>query len=141
RKVDSRLVELTNSVDERVIRATFNTHQRERYYSPKHHHNFDQIRFVVEGEVDFGSVIARAGDCVYFPEGTHYGISVLTESVRTFTVQTHGPSWSLLPTRDEMARGAQELAPLGTLYRDKGVFTWPDGFREHADSVRSEEHT
>src|SRR5689334_3275343 len=99
RKVSSRLAEFTNQTDERVIRASYNHHQREKYFSPRHHHNFDQIRFVVAGEVDFNAHVASAGDCVYFPEGTHYGINPITETVTTCTVQTQGPSWSLLPTR------------------------------------------
>ena len=127
RKVTSRLVEFTNETDERVIRATYNNHQKDSYFSPPHHHNFDQLRFVVAGEVHFNSLVAGAGDCVYFPEGTYYAINPLTDTVTTCTVQTHGPSWSLLPTRDEMARGAEELQTKGTLDRDKGVFRWPDG--------------
>lgn len=127
RKVNSRLVEFTNETDERVIRATYNNHQRDKYFSPPHHHNFDQLRFVVDGEVDFNSLVAGPGDCVYFPEGTHYGINPLTDTVTTCTLQTHGPSWALLPTRDDMARGAEELQSKGTLDRDKGVFRWPDG--------------
>ena len=44
------------------------------FYSPRHHHNFEQIRFQLEGEADF----ARDGKMTqgmvgYFPEGAFYG--------------------------------------------------------------------
>ncbi|HKT16994.1 MAG TPA: hypothetical protein VJR47_03060, partial [Stellaceae bacterium] len=44
------------------------------FYSPRHRHNFEQIRFVLEGELSFGrDGTMTAGMVGYFPEGVHYG--------------------------------------------------------------------
>jgi quercetin dioxygenase-like cupin family protein len=44
------------------------------YASPHHRHNFDQIRFCLEGVANIGpDRDLLAGDVGYFPEGTHYG--------------------------------------------------------------------
>lgn len=41
--------------------------------TPRHRHNFDQWRFVIKGEADFGDGILSEGMLGYFPEGAYYG--------------------------------------------------------------------
>lgn len=128
RNIASRVSEFTNGTDERVLRAMFDPHEPEEYSSPLHHHNFDQIRYVASGEIDFGqSLIAKAKDFVYFPAGTWYKIEMRSPSATVYTVQTHAPDWAYFPTRPEATRGAAELQELGELDRKAGVFRWPDG--------------
>src|SRR6202167_6506179 len=43
------------------------------YGTPRHRHNFDQIRYVLDGEFSAGTGAIDAGQCAYFPEGVHYG--------------------------------------------------------------------
>ncbi len=44
------------------------------FKSPRHRHNFDQIRITLEGSTNFGPRHnIEVGDVAYFPEGTHYG--------------------------------------------------------------------
>jgi hypothetical protein len=44
------------------------------FYAPRHHHNFDQWRYQIEGEVGFGpSGVMKPGTLGYFPEGAFYG--------------------------------------------------------------------
>ena len=44
------------------------------YYSPRHRHAWDQVRFCLEGAVPIGKNLAvEAGEVAYFPEGVHYG--------------------------------------------------------------------
>ncbi len=44
------------------------------YYSPRHRHAWDQVRFCLEGSVPIGrEVKIAAGQVGYFPEGVHYG--------------------------------------------------------------------
>ncbi len=46
------------------------------FKSPRHRHNFDQIRITLEGSTNFGPRHnIEVGDVAYFPEGTHYGIT------------------------------------------------------------------
>lgn len=44
------------------------------FFSPRHHHTFDQFRYQLDGEADFehdGKM--RQGTLGYFPEATYYG--------------------------------------------------------------------
>jgi len=44
------------------------------YSAPRHRHNFDQVRFVLDGEMRISpNQIVREGQIGYFPEGTTYG--------------------------------------------------------------------
>ncbi|HSV81074.1 MAG TPA: hypothetical protein VLK85_17895 [Ramlibacter sp.] len=44
------------------------------FKSPRHRHNFDQIRITLEGSTNYGpKQNIEVGDIAYFPEGTHYG--------------------------------------------------------------------
>lgn len=128
RNVTSSTSEFTNGTDERVMRASFTRRKKDEYYSPVHRHNFDQTRYVVEGEIDFGhELIARDGDFVYFPASTHYGITVRSEGCLVFTVQTHGPDWAYFPTRAEAGEGTRALQKISEVDREVGVVRWPDG--------------
>ncbi len=60
---------------------------RDDYAAPTHRHNFDQIRFILEGSFGFGESeedVQHAGSVGYFPEGTYY------------TQRGEGPSLTLL---------------------------------------------
>ena len=43
------------------------------YFTPKHRHNFDQIRYTLSGLQSTGLGDLAGGECGYFPEGSHYG--------------------------------------------------------------------
>src|SRR4030088_2898167 len=43
------------------------------YFTPRHRHNFDQIRYTLTGIQSTGLGDLAAGECGYFPEGSHYG--------------------------------------------------------------------
>lgn len=43
------------------------------FSTPRHRHNFDQWRFVIKGEADFGDGVLKEGMLGYFPEGAYYG--------------------------------------------------------------------
>src|SRR4051812_9641085 len=73
RKVASRTVEFRSPNDGRMIKLSFNTHDHASYHSPRHRHNFEQIRYVIAGSATYGPLQAEPGDCIYFPEGVYYG--------------------------------------------------------------------
>lgn len=56
----------------------------DRYDTPRHNHNFDQVRIMLDGSFDFGGQVQTEGTIGYFPAGTYY-----TQSAR-------GPSTTLL---------------------------------------------
>jgi hypothetical protein len=66
------------------------------FWSPRHRHNFDQVRFALDGSTNIGPKRnLEPGDLAYFPEGTYYGPQNQQEVGRdslTMVVQFGGPS-------------------------------------------------
>ena len=92
------------------------------YYSPRHRHNFDQVRYQLEGEFDFTrDGIMRPGMIGYFPEGTHYGPQDTRSSSLTLVLQFGGDSGSGYLSREEYDQAAGQLSTRGVFSR--GVYT------------------
>jgi len=60
------------------------------WFSPRHRHNFDQIRSVLDGETGFTEWNLQAGECAYFPAGVHYGAQEQHGSALLLTLQFPG---------------------------------------------------
>src|SRR6201999_1056525 len=64
-----------------------------KWTTPRHHHNFEQIRYVLEGEY---SVATRrtipAGHIGYFPESAYYGPQDINPELTMLILQFGGPS-------------------------------------------------
>src|SRR5215813_12874913 len=96
------------------------------YSGPRHRHNFDQFRFALEGESDYGQDgTLKAGMLGYYPEGVHYGPQVNKTPITNVVLQFGGASGSgyLLPR--EVKAGMEELKAQGE-FKD-GVFHRHDG--------------
>ncbi|MFD3587747.1 hypothetical protein [Streptomyces sp. NPDC058683] len=51
------------------------------FTAPRHKHNFDQIRYTVSGQPDFGHYqVAAQGQSVFFPAGAAYGPETIEEA-------------------------------------------------------------
>lgn len=92
-------------------------------YSPRHRHNFDQIRMVLGGgTANYGpKKEISPGEIVYFPEGTHYGPQDGNSRRFGITLQFGGPSGFGFISRKRMAQGMEELKVYGSF--EKGIFT------------------
>ena len=95
------------------------------FYSPRHRHNFEQIRFQLDGTLDFGrDGRMTPGMAGYFPEGVAYGpqsqAAGQDPAPLTAVLQFGGASGSGYLSRDEVASGMAALEPLGS-FAD-GVF-------------------
>ena len=80
------------------------------YSGPRHRHNFDQYRFMIEGESDYGQDgPLKAGMLGYYPEGVPYGPQVNKTDIFCAVLQFGGASGSgyLLPR--EVKAGMEEL--------------------------------
>src|SRR5262245_37571678 len=73
RQTTLRITDFFEVTDERRLRLGISRHEKGNYYSPRHRHNFDQVRFTIAGSVKYGPIQTQAGDCIYFPEGVAYG--------------------------------------------------------------------
>jgi hypothetical protein len=93
------------------------------FFSPRHRHNFEQIRYAFEGTLDFAKTGKLAEGMVgYFPEAVAYGPQSQAEGqVSTALVlQFGGASGSGYLSRDEVKDGMEDLKKYGE-FKD-GVF-------------------
>jgi mannose-6-phosphate isomerase-like protein (cupin superfamily) len=91
------------------------------FYSPRHRHNFEQVRFVLDGELNFGrDGTLSAGMVGYFPEGVHYGPQTQHHESLAIVLQCGGASGSGYPSRNEVKAAMDALEA-------EGSFT--DGFQ------------
>lgn len=96
------------------------------FFSPRHKHNFDQIRYQVEGEFDFDrNGKMKPGIIGYFPEGTPYGPQTSSVSSLTLVLQFGGASGSGYMTQEQMEASTLELKQFGVF--EKGVYRRNDG--------------
>ncbi len=92
------------------------------YYTPRHRHNFDQVRFCLEGSMNFApGKDLRAGAVGYFPEGTFYGPQQDTVGSIVCIVQMGGASGDGFMSYRQLNDGYQRLSDLGNF--DRGVFS------------------
>jgi hypothetical protein len=91
------------------------------YSGPRHRHNFDQYRFMLSGESDYGQDgPLRAGMLGYYPEGVPYGPQVNNTAIVCAVLQFGGASGSGYLQPREVKAGMVELEKFGT-FKD-GVF-------------------
>src|SRR5688572_12743272 len=93
-------------------------------YSPRHRHNFEQFRYQIEGDANYGDTgTLKPGMLGYFPESVHYGPQTQGngQDLCVLTLQCGGASGSGYLGRDAEFNVTKELEKLGT-FKD-GVFT------------------
>lgn len=90
------------------------------FFSPRHRHPWDQIRYCISGSVPIGpGKNIDAGEIGYFPEGLHYGPQEGPERT-VMVLQFGGASGKGYLNRDDVNRAYDELGEVGTF--EKGVF-------------------
>ncbi|MEU1692866.1 hypothetical protein ABZ590_15520 [Streptomyces hirsutus] len=87
----------------------------EDFWSPRHRHNFDQIRIGLEGETNYGPHRKLPARTIgYYPEGTHYGpLSVSGEPSVQAILQFDGASRGGYVTYEHLDTATAELRELG----------------------------
>lgn len=96
--------------------------QKGKVVSPRHKHNFDQIRFALEGgPASFGpGRTIEPGELAYFPEGAPYGPEDSDCERLGVTLQFGGASGEGFINSDRTRRAMEEMKAFGTF--EKGVF-------------------
>jgi hypothetical protein len=108
------------------------------FFSPRHRHNFDQIRIQLEGQFDYDKDGCFApGSVGYFPEGTRYGPQTSSGVTWNLLLQFGGASGSGFTAESEGERAAGELKGRGAF--EKGVFTRykEDGTKVNQDAYEA----
>jgi len=91
------------------------------FFSPRHRHNFDQIRFQLEGTSPFAhDGDMKPGSVGYFPEGTHYGPQTATGEAIVLVLQFGGASGYGYMGESQLQRSIADLKQVGE-FKD-GVF-------------------
>jgi hypothetical protein len=114
------------------------SHTPEGYDSPRHRHNFDQVRFQLEGDFDFASDgVMRPGTLAYFPEGTRYGPQTDDDSSLTLVLQFGGASGAGYLNEEEYRKAAARLGESGSFVG--GVYTRekPGGSKVNKDAYEA----
>ena len=103
--------------------------------TPRHRHNFDQIRYVIEGQLPYTETdVLEEGWVGYFPESVHYGPQERAEGLRTMVLQSGGASGQgYLSVAQREATNA-ELNKTGEF--KKGLYHYTDAERGRADPGR-----
>jgi len=108
------------------------------YYSPRHRHNFDQVRYQLDGDFDFAADgVMKSGSIAYFPEGTYYGPQASAAANSTLVLQFGGASGSGYISPEEYERASAALLKHGTFA--KGIYTRlrPDGSKINKDAYEA----
>jgi len=110
---------------------------RGAYYTPRHRHNFEQIRLVLSGVFSYaGRKVMHTGDAGYFPEGTWYGPQTVSDC-ETLIVQYGGPSGSGFLDYDALHEGHLAMARVGSF--ERGVFRRGEGSNRPPGSRKNQD--
>lgn len=108
------------------------------YFSPRHRHNFDQVRYQLEGEYDFASDgVMKPGTVAYFPEGTYYGPQSSSVRSLTLVLQFGGASGNGYMSPEQYDRASAELRQLGTFANGAYTVIKPDGGKLNKDAYQA----
>ncbi len=108
------------------------------YTTPRHRHNFDQIRLQVGGSFDYdGLGTMTEGMVGYFPEGTAYGPSASGAESKILLLQHAGASGSGYLSDGEYNASIAELKQKGAFH--DGIYTviGPDGRKRNQDGYEA----
>lgn len=96
------------------------------FASPRHRHNFDQVRVQILGDSAFGrDGTMRPGMIGYFPEGTYYGPQSAEGEAVVLVLQCGGASGNGYMAESELQASMAQLKRLGE-FRE-GVFFRAEG--------------
>lgn len=117
------------------------------FKSPRHRHNFDQIRITLEGSTNYGPRHnIEIGDIAYFPEGVHYGPQdqeLVGKSSVAMVIQFGGASGNGYMSQRQARQAQKDLEAHGRF--EDGIYKRersPEGGRVNQDAYEAIwEHT
>ncbi|VWX62431.1 conserved hypothetical protein [Burkholderiales bacterium 8X] len=108
------------------------------FASPRHRHNFDQVRVQLKGDADFArDGVMRPGTVAYFPEGVFYGPQSIAGESATLVLQFGGASGSGYISEERFQAGVAELKAFGSF--ENGIYrrAREDGGRKNQDAYEA----
>jgi hypothetical protein len=110
------------------FRANFSTFPAS-VYSPRHRHNFEQVRFIVDGAWEYARRRYGGGWLGFFPEGTFYGPAKSLEPGHHFVIQYPGPTNAPFVRRKDEREVQRAMVEGGAVFKE-GICIWPDGRKQ-----------
>jgi hypothetical protein len=96
------------------------------FYSPRHRHNFDQVRYQIEGTFDFDrDGRSPPGTVIYHPESAPYGPQKSSEEALVLVLQFGGASGCGYISSEQQAAAIAELSRTGEFKEGAFVRTLP----------------
>src|SRR6478752_10222833 len=93
--------------------------------TPRHRHTFDQIRYVIQGQLPYTeNDVLEEGWVGYFPESVYYGPQERAEGLRTLVLQCGGASGAGYLSVAQREAVNAELNKTGEF--KKGMYTFTD---------------
>jgi hypothetical protein len=107
------------------------------YFSPRHRHPWDQIRFCLQGKIPIAKGLhIEGGEIGYFPESAHYGPQEGGEDRIVLLLQFGGASGQGFIGPDRLKQARLEMERSGTF--EKGVYAAErDGLRVNRDAYEA----
>lgn len=97
------------------------------FFSPRHMHNFDQVRVQIEGVFHFDTDGSMSPGAVgYFPEGTPYGPQTSDQATVALVMQIGGASGGGYLSEAERTAAVDALSQQG-VFRNGRYYREPDG--------------
>jgi hypothetical protein len=110
----------------------------EDWKTPRHRHNFEQIRHPLRGDLIIGhNLIVPEGWVSYFPESCWYGPQVRKPDLSMIVLQFAGPSGYGYDTARELRAGMDALVAKGGEFKN-GMYSWVDADGKHRNQDAAE---
>jgi hypothetical protein len=107
------------------------------FKSPRHRHNFDQIRYLIDGHYDYADDGELTPGCIgYFPEGTPYGPQTVTGDSQHLILQFGGASGSGFLSEAQYSRAMETLHDEAT-FEGGFLVKWEDGVKIKKDAYEA----
>jgi len=110
-----------------------------KWTTPRHRHNFEQIRWAIAGDYSVGkNQVLPAGWVGYFPESAHYGPQSMSPNLTMLVLQYGGPSGHGFASVAQRRRGFDGLIAKGGKL-ENGIYGWvdEDGVHRNQDAFEA----
>ncbi len=118
------------------------------FFSPRHRHTFDQLRYYHKGHIKYGDKLYESGDLLYIPGGSFYGPMTYPEQHEdgadgyrpsSMLMQFEGSSGIPYYSATEFAEAKERLLKKGSF--EAGIYVPDEGRRQDGWEALLEEHT
>jgi hypothetical protein len=110
----------------------------QKWDAPRHRHDFEQIRWVLDGDITIakGQKIPP-GWVAYFPESAYYGPQSRGDNLTLLLLQFGGPSGFGFDSPEQLRDGREALVAKGGTF-EGGIYRWVDEAGVHRNQDAAE---